>query len=191
MGGGCVSQHAMGCVCPWVWTHPPGRHLPWTPPPHTPRQTPPSFRDHWSGRYASYWNAFFSLVSLHIRNMWETTVMHKQVSGWTVNFGPNSPVYPLLWNTPPPHFGKLQIWDDQSLLRNTPPPWKSSDLGCPKFTPKYPPPWKSSDLGCPKFTPKYPPPMENFRFGMPKVYSKIPPLWWKTSDLGCPKFTPK
>ena len=22
----------------------------------------------------------------------------------------------------PPHFGKLQIWDDQSLLRNTPPP---------------------------------------------------------------------
>ena len=34
---------------------------------------------------------------------------------------------------PPPHFGKLQIWDDQSLLRNTPPPhpplWKTSDLG--------------------------------------------------------------
>ena len=28
----------------------------------------------------------------------------------------------LLWNTPPPHFGKLQIWDDQSLLWNTPPP---------------------------------------------------------------------
>ena len=23
---------------------------------------------------------------------------------------------------PSPHFGKLQIWDDQSLLRNTPPP---------------------------------------------------------------------
>ena len=23
---------------------------------------------------------------------------------------------------PPPHYGKLQIWDDQSLLRNTPPP---------------------------------------------------------------------
>ena len=23
---------------------------------------------------------------------------------------------------PPPHFGKLQIWDDQSLLQNTPPP---------------------------------------------------------------------
>ena len=36
-GRGCVSQHAMGCVCPWVSTHiPPGRHLPWRPPPHTP-----------------------------------------------------------------------------------------------------------------------------------------------------------
>ena len=117
------------------------------------------------------------IISLHIRSMWETTVMHKQVSGWRVNFGPNSPVYPFLelktrippppfrktsdlgwpkftleyppisenfrfgmtkvysgipphfrklqiWddrNTPPPNFGKLQIWDDQSLLRNTPP----------------------------------------------------------------------
>ena len=42
---------------------------------------------------------------------------------------------------PPPHFGKLQIWDDQSLLQNTPPPFrKTSDLGLPKFTPEYPPP---------------------------------------------------
>ena len=80
------------------------------------------------------------LFSLHIRSMWETTVMHKQVSGWTVNFGPNFPDQSLLWNTPPPisenfrfgmtkvyseippHFRKLQIWDDQSLLRNAPPP---------------------------------------------------------------------
>ena len=147
--------------------------------------------------------------------MWETTVMHKQVSGWTVNFGPNSPVYPFLelktripppfsktsdlgWPkfTPkyPPHFGKLQIWDDQSLLRNTPPFWKTSDLGWPKFTPKFPPHfgklqiwddqsllrntppfWKTSDLGWPKFTLKYPPILENFRFGMTKVYSEIPP----------------
>ena len=58
-------------------------------------------------------------VSLHICSMWETTVMHKQVSGWTVNFGPNFP--------------------DQSLLRNTPPFRKTSDLGWPKFTPEYPP----------------------------------------------------
>ena len=105
-----------------------------------------------------------SFISLHIRSMLETTVMHKQVSGCTVNFGPNfpespflesqtrkppppfrktsdlgwpmfTPEYPphfgklqiwndqsLLWNTPPhPPFGKLQIWDDQSLLQNTPP----------------------------------------------------------------------
>ena len=60
---------------------------------------------------------------------------------------------------PPPHFRKLQIWDDQSLLRNTPPP----------------PFQKTSDLGWPKFTPEYPPPhLENFRFGMTKVYSGIP-----------------
>ena len=151
--------------------------------------------------------------------MWETTVMHKQVSGWTVNFGPNSPVYPFLelktrippppffenfrfgmtkvYSEIPPPFGKLQIWDDQSLLQNTPLPfWKTSDLGWPKFTPKYPPP----------------PFFENFRFGMTKVYSEIPPhfgklqIWddqsllrntpppqscWKTSDLGWPKFTLK
>ena len=68
----------------------------------------------------------------------------------------------LLWNTPPPppHFGKLQIWDDQSLLWNPHPPfWKTSDLRWPKFTPKYPPPpfWKTPDLRWPKFTPKYHP----------------------------------
>ena len=74
----------------------------------------------------------------------------------------------------PPHFGKLQIWDDQSLLRNAPPFRKTSDLGWPKFTPEYPPPFrKTSNLGWPKFTLEYPPP---FR---------------KTSDLGWPKFTPE
>ena len=124
-----------------------------------------------------YFTSLASVISLHIRSMWETTVMHKQVSGRTVNFGPNFPDQSLLRNTPPisenfrfgmtkvyseipPHFGKLQIWDDQSLLRNTPPPFgKTSDLGWPKFTPKYPPPFrKTSDLGWPKLTPKYPPP---------------------------------
>ena len=71
--------------------------------------------------------------------------MHKQVSGCTVNFGPNFPESPFLElktrkppspilenfrfgmtkvysGIPPPYSGKLQIWDDQSLLRNTPPP---------------------------------------------------------------------
>ena len=52
--------------------------------------------------------------------------------------------------------------------QNTPPPpfWKTSDLGCPKFTPKYPPHfgklqiWDVQSLlrNTPPFTPKYPPP---------------------------------
>ena len=104
--------------------------------------------------------------------------MHKQVSGWTVNFGPNFPEYPFLelkTRIPPP-----------------PPFRKTSDLGWPKFTLEYPPIRKTSDLGWPKFTLEYPPPIwENFRFGMTKVYSGIPPPIWKTSDLGWPKFTPE
>ena len=120
-----------------------------------------------------------ALISLHIRSMWETTVMHKQVSGRTVNFGPNFPDQSLLRNTPP-HFGKLQIWDDQSLLRNTPPPhfgklqiWDDQSL---LWNTPPPPFWKTSDLELPKFTPEYPPPiLENFRFGMTKVYSGITP----------------
>ena len=120
-----------------------------------------------------YWGSWIvRLVSLHICSMWETTVMHKEVSGWTVNFGPNFPESPFLelktrkppppfrktsdlgWPKftleYPPHFGKLQIWDDQSLLRNTPPI------------------------------------LENFRFRMTKVYSGIPPHW-KMSESPSPR----
>ena len=90
--------------------------------------------------------------------------MHKQVSGWTVNFGPNFPESPFL----------------ELKTRKPPPPsfQKTSDLGWPKFTLEYPPPfWKASDLGWPKFTPEYTPPiLESFRFGMTKVYSRIPPI---------------
>ena len=87
------------------------------------------------------------------------SVMHKQVSDWTVNFCPNSPVCPQTgisdWFTPPqwktsdlrwpkftpvyPPTEKLQIWDDQSLLRFTPLNWKTSDLRWSKFTLVYPP----------------------------------------------------
>ena len=96
---------------------------------------------------------------------------------------------------PLPPNGKLQIWDDQSLLQNTPlPKWKTSDLRWPKFTPKYPPPngklqiWDDQSLL--RNTPQNgklqiwddqsllwntTPPMENLRFEMTKVYSKIPP----------------
>ena len=153
------------------------------------------------------------IFSLHIRSMWETTVMHKQVSGRTVNFGPNFP--------------------DQSLLRNTPPPPISENFrfGITKVYSGIPPPpfWKTSDLGSLKLL-RNTPPLENFRFGITKVYSGIPPpfgklqiwdhqsllrntpppphfgklqIWdhqsllrntppfWKTSDLGWPKFTPE
>ena len=150
------------------------------------------------------------VISLH---MWETTVMHKQVSGWTVNFGPNFPESPFLelkTRKPPPHFRKLQIWDDQSLLQNTPHFRKLQIWDDQSLLRNTPPFWKTSDLGWPKFTPKSPPISENFRFGMIKVYSGIPPhfgklqIWddqsllrnnpppfQKTSDLGWPKFTPE
>ena len=150
--------------------------------------------------------------------MWETTVMHKQVSGWTVNFGPNSPVYPFLELKtripPPPHFWKLQIWDDQSLLRNTPPILENFRFGMTKVYSKIPPPfWKTSDLGWPKFTPKYPPPPhfgklqiwddQSLLRNTPPHFGKLqiwddqsllrntPPFFLKTSDLGWPKFTLK
>ena len=109
---------------------------------------------------------FCCFISLHIRSMWETTVMHKQVSGWTVNFGPNFPESPFLElksTKPPPPFGK------------------TSDLGWPKFTPEYPPHttfWKTSDLGWQKFTHEIPPSpiSENFRFGM-CLLRNTPPHW--------------
>ena len=133
------------------------------------------------------------------------TVMHLQVSGWTVNFGPNFPESPFsgiedqkapppFWKTSdlgwpkftpeyPPYFGKLQIWDDQSLLQNTPPSLENFRFGMTKVYSGIPPPfWKTSDLGWPKFTLEYLPILENFRFGMSKVYSRIRPLFRKTSE---------
>ena len=124
--------------------------------------------------------------------------MHKQVSGWTVNFGPNFPENPFLElktrkppspsilvnfrfgmtkvysRIPPPHFGKLQIWDDQSLLRNTPPISENFRFGMTKVFSGIPPPH-----------------FRKLQIGMTKVYSGIPPPFRKTSDLGWPKFTPE
>ena len=135
------------------------------------------------------------IVSLHIRSMWETTVMHKQVSGRTVNFGPNSPVYPFLElnsGIPPPHFGKLQIWDDQSLLQNTPPILENFRFGMTKVYSGIPPPFrKTSDLGWPKFTPEYPPILGKFQIWDDQSLLRNTPPFWKISDLGWPKFTPE
>ena len=109
--------------------------------------------------------------------------MHKQVSGWTVNFGPKFPESPFLElkTRKPPH----------------PPFRKTSDSGWPKFTPEYPPQfWETSDLGWPKFTPEYTPPFQKTSdFGWPKFALEYPPTppppSRKTSDLGWPKFTPE
>ena len=134
------------------------------------------------GRFLPWYRPTESVISLHIRSMWETTVMHKQVSGWTVNFGPNfreSPFLELKTRKPPPPISENFRFGMTKVYSGIPPPfWKTSDLGWPKFTPEYPPsPFqKTSDLGWPKFSPEYPPPIsENFRFGMTKVYSRIPP----------------
>ena len=147
-----------------------------------------------SERYASYW-----IVSLHIRSMWEA-FCDAQAGFWLnskfLSKFSRKPLSGISDQKAPP-FGKLQIWDDQSLLRNTLPFWKSSDLRWPRFTLKYlpisekfrfemtkvyseiPPPhfgklqiWDDQSLL--QNTP--PPPIsENFRFEMTKVYSKIPP----------------
>ena len=126
------------------------------------------------------------LVSTYV--VCERLLMHKQVSGWTVKFCPNFPESPFLefqtrkppppppilenfrfemtkvYFGIPPHFGKLQIWDDQSLCRNTPPPPHFGKLQI----------WDDQSLL--QNTPPPPPPtVENFRFEMTKVYSGIPP----------------
>ena len=50
----------------------------------------------------------------------------------------------------PPYFRKLQIWDDQSLLRNTPPTLENFRFEMTKVYSGIPPPppfQKTSDLG--------------------------------------------
>ena len=77
------------------------------------------------------------------------SVMHKQVSVWTVNFCPNSPEHPSL----------------EFQIRVPPPPqMKTSDLSLPKFRSEYPPKWRlqvwvdqSLDQSTPAPTP--PPPL--------------------------------
>ena len=121
----------------------------------------------------------YFLVSLHIRSMWET-ICDAQAGFWLnskfLSKFSRKPLSGISGQKAPPHFRKLQMWNDQSLLWNTPPilenfrfemkkvysgippPFrKTSDLKWPKFTPKYPPFQKTSDLKWPKFTPKYPP----------------------------------
>ena len=100
---------------------------------------------------------FNKLVSTYIVCE-KLSMILKQVSGWTVNFCPNSPESPFLeFQTrkapPPPENEKLQIWDDQSLHRNTPPPHEKLQI----WDVRNPPP-QNEKLQirwcpkCPKFT---------------------------------------
>ena len=65
VGGGGVcprsrhppSRHPLGADSPWN-RHPPGADTP-------PEQTPPPRYGHCCGRYASYWNAFLSIILIH------------------------------------------------------------------------------------------------------------------------------
>ena len=69
-------------------------------------------------------------------------------------------VYSGIPDLPPPHFGKLQMWDDQSLLWNTPPPLlENFRFEMTKVYSGIPSPFrKTSDLRWLRFTPEYPPP---------------------------------
>ena len=103
------------------------------------------------------------------------------------------PKFTLEYPPPPPHFGKLQIWDDQSLLQNTPPHFGKLQIWDDQSLLRNPPHFRKlqiwDDQSLLQNTP--PPISENFRFGMTKVYSGIPPPFRKTSDLAWPKFTPE
>ena len=92
--------------------------------------------------------------------------MHKQVSGLTVNFGPNFPESPFL-----------------ELKTRKHPPLPISEnfrFGMTKVYSGIPPPPISENFrfGMTKVYSGIPPPpfLENFRFGMTKVYSGIPPI---------------
>ena len=158
-----------------------------------------------------------TLFSLHICSMWET-ICDAQAGFWLnskfLSKFSRKPLSEISDQKSPPN-EKIQIWDDQSLLWNTPPKWKTLDLRWPKFTLEYPlppssPKMKNFIFEMTKVYSGIPPPneklqiwddqsllwntprkMKNFRFEMTKVYSGIPPPQWKTSYLRSPKFTPE
>ena len=80
---GVSASGSKGGVCLWVlgtFGQTPGH-----PRIHTPGQTPPG---HWSGRYASYWNAYFSLCSPYgwksgrLALAWDAFLFHCICSWW-------------------------------------------------------------------------------------------------------------
>ena len=106
--------------------------------------------------------------------------MHKQVCvhiPQTVKFVSKfsrKPLSGISDQSAPPN-EKLQIWGDQSLLRNTPPPMKNFRFEMTKVysrIPSPPPKWKTSDLKWPKFTPEYLPPPVGSESGRSYVETK-------------------
>ena len=87
------------------------------------------------------------VISLHTHSVSETTVMHKQVSGWTVNFGPNFPDYKVYSEIPPLQKTSDLRFEMTKVYSEIPPLQKTSHLRWPKFTPKYPPAPENWNLG--------------------------------------------
>ena len=146
--------------------------------------------------------------------MWETTVMHKQVSGWTVNFGQNFPESPFLElktrKPPPPPISEKFRFGMTKVYSGIPPISENFRFGMTKLYSGIPPPFrKASDLGWPEFYSRIPP-----LFGKLQIWDDqsllqntlphfrklqirddqsllqiTPPPFWKASDLGWPKFT--
>ena len=116
---------------------------------------------------SKFWSKFSSLP---LTPKYPPPIMENFRFGMTKVYSEIPPIMENFRFGMPPHYGKLQISDDQSLLRNTPPPiLENFRFRMTKVYSEIPPPI-----------------MENFRFGMTKVYSEIPPHYGKTLDLGCP-----
>ena len=88
--GHCVSQHASQVTWPTpTHPHPPGHppsniHTPWTP--TSPDTYTSLHRDgHWSGRYASYWNAFSFYIQFRVVIQWVSGVRLGLVVPWFPN----------------------------------------------------------------------------------------------------------
>ena len=147
---------------------------------------------HCSGRYASYWNAFLQFYEFYKETSLfggGTSIFPHQYTSQSphtqyvrdycdaqAGFWLNSKFWSKFSRKPlsgiedqkaPPHFGKLQIWDDQSLLRNTPPISENFRFGMTKVYSGIPP-----------------------HFGKLQIWDdqsllwNTPPPFRKTSDLG-------
>ena len=135
------------------------------------------------------------LISLYIRSMWETicdaqahSCTHSSNSKFLSKFS-RKPLSGISdQKVPPPHFGKLHIWDDQGLLQNTPPISENFRFEMMKVYSEIPPPISENFRF--EMTKVYseiplPPISENFRFEMTKVYSKIPPHSLAIREIVC------